>query len=104
MEEADEGTDLVHISPPNGWGCALYVCERSGRLLRQNRVVNTPGLDPTGLSIRFHEFEQVGCATLPQRTSSEFAASALGKMESHVTHSSIEPAVDEALFSLDRSP
>jgi len=25
VEEADEGTYLVHISPPNGWGCALFV-------------------------------------------------------------------------------
>jgi len=67
-ELADEPVLVVRLETMLGTPMTRFVAEDSGRLVREDAVLITPGLGELGASTRFSEWSEVGGAVLPLRT------------------------------------
>jgi CubicO group peptidase (beta-lactamase class C family) len=82
---------------------AMIVDEQTGRLVEHHSIANFPGLGMVGLVTSFLEFEEVGGALLPRRSSSTYATPLLGTMELRFDSQSVIEESPEAIFSLGGS-
>ncbi|GEM_PF-6151010 len=65
---------LIHFALLGAHPCAMFVGQATGRLARQDHVVDVPGAGVLGLSTRFSDSEQVGGALLPRTVESKYVA------------------------------
>jgi CubicO group peptidase (beta-lactamase class C family) len=93
-------TIIVRVTPPGGYGSTIFVDEATSHVLKQDRILDVPGLGAIGQSTRYEDFESVGPLLLPRATHGEYAAEILGKSEVRVQkQEAIEPTAD--LFTMD---
>lgn len=101
LKLGDRPALLVRAAPRSAYPMAIYVDERSGRVVRQDRVSLITGLGAVGVKTEYSDFVELGGAVLPRHVRSEFVTPLLGTIEIQFSETEDLPQEDAGLFTLD---